>query len=208
MKLFYTPKSHFARKVRILAAALDIPLKLENIRNTFGMDPVVFGNSPLMKVPTLQTEKGLILDSDVICEFLVRHYDIDDRFQVLTNDLDRINARTVMNGIMSAEVELVLATLRGMDTLLSERLEKMRLTVTHGLAWLEQRSELFAGAPDYLGFHLVSMWDHLVFFGHMPPQSFSSIENHVNALSQLHFVRESHPATPYPQVSQQEKSRP
>ena len=193
MKLIYTPGSHFARKVRVLAAALHIPLDLVNIRSTFGTDPMVFGNNPLMKVPTLQTEEKLILDSDVICTFLVRQYDPDDRFNVLTDDLDQLNARTVMNGIMSAEVELILAAIRGVNTLPAERLQKMRLTIANGLEWLEDRNELFSGGSDYLGFHLVCLWDHLVFFQHMPEQSFPQLESRVAALSLLPFVSESHP---------------
>lgn len=208
MKLFYTPKSHFARKVRVLAAALDIPLELVNIRSAFGMDPALFGGSPLMNVPVLQTDEGVILDSDMIAAYLVRQFDPTDRFAVLTWHLDRINTRTVMNGIMRAEVELVLATWKGSDTLASDRLEKMRLTIAYGLAWLEERSDLFIGEPDYLGFHLVCLWDHLVHFGHMPDHSFVRLESHVKALSRLPFICDSQPALPYPQPSPQELSRP
>lgn len=194
MKLFYTPGSHFARKVRLLAAALQIPLELINIRSTFGINPVVFGNNPLMTVPTLRIEEKLIFDSDVIAAFLVHRYDPDDRFGVLTDDIDILNARSVMNGIMSAEVELVLAARRGVDTLIPERLQKMRLTIAHGLAWLEERSELFSDEPDYPGFHLVALWDHLVFFQHMPAQHFPRLERHVHRLSQLPLVSASHPS--------------
>ena len=164
MKLHYTPRSHFSRKVRILLGALDVPCELVDAGNAADADPTMFGANPLMKVPTLLDGERVVYESDHIAAYLVRKLDPADRFGVLTSDMDTINARSVMNGVMAAEAELILAERTGMDTSAHRRFDKMRDAIRLGLEWLEARHALFQEQPDYLNFHLVSAWDHLVLY--------------------------------------------
>lgn len=163
MQLICTPRSHFSRKVRLLLSALGIDIELIDAGNV-GERSAGFGPNPLMKVPTLLDEGRVVFDSDHIAAYLARRHDPGDRWQVLTIDTDVLNARAVLNGVMGQEVELILAARSGIDTAAQPRYDKLREGMAQGLAWLEQRSELFADSPAYLGLHLVSLWDHLALY--------------------------------------------
>lgn len=192
MQLYYTPRSHFSRKVRILLAALAIEVELIDCGNVAEHSPEVFGPNPLMKVPTLLDGQKLVFDSDQICSYIVRRFDEADQYGVLSQQLDIVNTRSVMNGIMTAGVELVLGARSGIDINQYQRYDKLRATITSGLQWLEQHSAIFDLRPTYLGFHLTAMWDHLKFFA-ATPLHYPKLEAVVREYSALPFVSESRP---------------
>jgi glutathione S-transferase len=194
MKLHYTPKSHYARKDRILIDALKLDVQLLDAGNVADQDPELFAGNPLMKVPTLITDEGqAIFESDHIAEYLVRQHDPQDRYQVLTTDLKALNARAVMNGVMAAEVELVMAERSGIDAGKYQRYAKFRNTVDQGLAWLEARSAMFEdNVISYAGFHLVCLWDHLVLY-QMFALPYPRLQATVNRLSEIEFMNKSAP---------------
>lgn len=192
MRLYYTPGSHFARKVRLLLAALEIDAALVNAVNTARAEPERFGPNPLLAVPSLVDGDREIFDSDHIAAWLVRRFDPQDRFGVLTADPDRLNARAVLNGIMAAEVELLLASRGGLPAD-SPRWDKKRQVIRNGLWWLEARAGLFDGEADFLAFHLLACWDHLVCFGYFPDIVVPALAERVRALAALPFAAESAP---------------
>jgi len=193
MKLHYTPKSHYARKGRILIDALELDVELLDAGNVADQNPELFAGNPLMKVPTLITGQGeAIFESDHIAAYLVRQFDPSDRFQVLTTDLNALNVRAVMNGVMAAEVELVMAERTGIDAGKYRRYDKFRNTVDQGLAWLEARANCFADTVDYAGFHLVCLWDHLVLY-QMFALPYPRLQTEVQRLSEIEFVNKSAP---------------
>ena len=192
MRLLYTPRSHFARKVRLLLGGLGIEHVLVDAVNAAAADPAVFGPNPLMKVPTLFDGDDVVFDSDHIAAHLVRTRDPGDRFRVLATDVATLNARAVMNGAMAAEVELVLGARTGLDTA-HTRFAKMRATIAGSLDWLEAHADVFPREPDYLGFHLVAFWDHVALYDLVPlghPRLHAAVER----LSALPFVAASRPA--------------
>lgn len=191
MQLVYTPRSHFSRKVRLLADALGLELELVDAGNVARGEATGFGANPLMKVPTLVDGARRVFDSDHIAAWLVRGHDPADRFHVLTTDTDVLNARAVMNGMMAAEVELILAERTGLGTG-HPRFDKMRAALAQGLDWLESNDGLFARAPDYLGFHLVAMWDHLAFY-RTATLDRPRLQARVAAYAQWPFVARSRP---------------
>lgn len=70
MKLYGTPRSPFARKIRIVLAEKNIPYEMVVARGSTPDSPVPALN-PLGKVPTLQRDDGRALyDSPVIAEYL------------------------------------------------------------------------------------------------------------------------------------------
>lgn len=168
MQLLYTPRSHYSRKVRILLHALGLPHELVDAGRVEACDPAAFGPNPLMKVPTLVDGETVVMDSDQIAAYLVRRHDPRDRYGVLDTRLDVLNARAVLNGVMAAEVELLLAGRTGVDTRAYPRYDKLRDAIGAGLAWLEARSTVFPATPSYLGFHLVAAWDHLALYDVLP----------------------------------------
>jgi len=74
MKLWYSPPSPFARKVRVAAIELGLAARIELV-NTPVMpikpNPVLIPQNPLVKLPALEAEDGSVLyDSRTICEYL------------------------------------------------------------------------------------------------------------------------------------------
>ena len=74
MKLHWSPKSPYVRKVMICAHELELTDRLELIRSVAAMlkpnERLMFDN-PLSKIPTLVLDDGFVLfDSVVICEYL------------------------------------------------------------------------------------------------------------------------------------------
>jgi len=74
MKLHWSPKSPYVRKVMICAHELDVVHKLELVRSVAAMlkpNAAIMVDNPLSKIPTLVREDGSTLfDSIVICEYL------------------------------------------------------------------------------------------------------------------------------------------
>ncbi len=192
LKLYYTPKSHYARKDRILIDALNLEVELIDAGNVADQDPGIFANNPLMKVPTLIDEGQNIFESDHIAEYLVRKHDVEDQFDVLSHDPKQKNLQAVLNGVMAAEVELIMAERTGIDTRKYTRFDKFRSSVTQGLQWLENNADDFSNEPDYRGFHLVCLWDHLDLYK-MFELDYPNLKRLVAELNQLDFVYTSQP---------------
>ena len=74
MKLHWSPRSPFVRKVMVAAHEIGIVDKLELVRTVVGMaqpNAEILTDNPLGKIPTLVLPDGSkIYDSGVICEFL------------------------------------------------------------------------------------------------------------------------------------------
>ena len=71
MKLYCSPTSPYARKVRIVAAERGLAAMIEEITATPFENPVVAAANPLSKIPALMLDDGTALyDSPVICEYL------------------------------------------------------------------------------------------------------------------------------------------
>jgi glutathione S-transferase len=71
MKIWYAPRSPFARKVRIAAFELGLTDKLTWVVTDPWIDEGLRNHNPLCKVPTLGLDDGSALyDSPVICEYL------------------------------------------------------------------------------------------------------------------------------------------
>lgn len=167
MQLYYTPRSHFSRKVRLVLAALGLEATLLDAGNVASARAEAFGANPLMKVPTLVDGDCVVFESDHIARYLVLRHDPADRLGVLDNRVTTLNARAVLNGAMAAEVDLILAARTGIDTT-QARYDKLRTAIDGALGWLETKAGLFPDPPSYLGFHLVSLWDHLALYDLRP----------------------------------------
>lgn len=74
MKLHWSPKSPFVRKVMIAARELYLLPAIELVRSVAAMrqpNPALMADNPLSKIPTLVLADGRVLfDSVVICEYL------------------------------------------------------------------------------------------------------------------------------------------
>lgn len=190
IRLHYTPRSHYSRKVRLLLAGWGHEIELVDAGNVG--EASAWGENPLMRVPTLVDGHTWVVDSDHIAAYLARRLDPADRFDVHTVDVDVLNARAVMNGVMAAEVEVVLARRSGLDTAGSSRFDKHLEAIQRGLRWLDDHAVLFAGPPTYAGLHLVSLWDHVALYD-LVPLEHPRLAERVEALSALPWVAASAP---------------
>jgi len=192
MKLYYTPRSHFSRKVRILLNAWNVSAELIDIGNVGDSNRELFGPNPLMKVPALVDGHLTVLDSDHIAAYLTRKFDPEDSFGVLTSDVELLNMRAVLNGAMAAEVEIILSRRSGMDTSAHRRFDKIFDSIRSGLEWVEDRALLIPQQPSYLGFHLVCLWEHLIVYKVLD-LSYPNLQPHVDRLASLPFVAATRP---------------
>ena len=74
MKLHWSPKSPYVRKVMVCAHELGLVDRLELVRSVAAMlkpNPALMADNPLSKIPTLVLDNGFTLfDSVVICDYL------------------------------------------------------------------------------------------------------------------------------------------
>ncbi|WP_441863333.1 glutathione S-transferase [Phaeovulum sp. W22_SRMD_FR3] len=75
MKLHWSPRSPFVRKVMIALHETQLLAEVEQVRSVVALhlppNPAVLADNPLGKIPALVTEEGLVLfDSRVICAYL------------------------------------------------------------------------------------------------------------------------------------------
>ena len=74
MKLHWSPRSPFVRKVMIAAHELGVAERIETVRTVVGFEQVnqgLLADNPINKIPTLVLDDGrAIYDSLVICEYL------------------------------------------------------------------------------------------------------------------------------------------
>ena len=74
MKLWYSPPSPFARKVRVAAIELGLEERIELVLTSVmptEPNPKLIAHNPLVKLPALEAEDGTVLyDSRTICEYL------------------------------------------------------------------------------------------------------------------------------------------
>jgi len=74
MKLHWSPRSPYVRKVMVAAHELGLADRLDCVRSLAAMgtpNPDIMQDNPLSKIPTLVLDDGMVLlDSDVIVEYL------------------------------------------------------------------------------------------------------------------------------------------
>lgn len=74
MKLHWSPKSPYVRKVMIAAHELGVVSNIEKVRSVAAMkapNPTIMADNPLSKIPTLVLDTGeAIFGSQTICEYL------------------------------------------------------------------------------------------------------------------------------------------
>lgn len=165
MKLYATPLSHFSRKVRILLDLYEINYEFADIGNVAQTDSMIFGGNPILRVPVLADNKNWLWDSDNIAKYIVEKFDPSDRFRVNNRDFNELNVRSVLNGIMSEEVKLIIARRTGLSTEGYEFFDKSKLIIKNGLDWLESNAAAFNSKQHgYLEFHLICLWQHLDYY--------------------------------------------
>lgn len=139
MKLLYTKRSPYARKVRVLALEKDIKLDLVEEDLAQKSERLIKAN-PLGKIPALLLDSGeTICDSPVICEYLdalkgpaLIPPEGPDRFKVLT-------LASIADGLMDIAVAAYLEKVRHPDNSNTAFIKNQEDGVRRTLALLETR---------------------------------------------------------------------
>jgi glutathione S-transferase len=169
LRIYGTPLSHFARKIRILLEELAVPYDFVRTQTVLATDADAFGANPLRRVPTLAHAGNTVIESDHIARYVVRAFDPADRFGVRSETVRDLNRLAVIGGVMDNEVVLLLAKRGGgvpdMDAV--TYFKKLHMTIEEGLAWLDADTAPDAGF-DYRDIAAVCMWQHLHYYALVP----------------------------------------
>lgn len=187
-KLYGTPRSHFTRIVRIACHELGLDVEWIDVGNVGTAQP--FGGNPLMQVPVLVDGERTVWDSHNICRYLVERQGADP-LGIESLDWAGRNLVSVIHGVMSAEVRLILAERCGMDTT-GGVFDKARETIRAGLGWIDERIEGEAGLT-YPAVCTVAMWDHLLLYGNAARGDAPRIERVVERLGEHASVARTRP---------------
>lgn len=171
LRLYATPLSHFARKVRILLHELDVPFELHFVEDLLSSDPKDFGGNPILRIPTLVDGDAWVVESDQIARHCAERFDPTDRHAVLSLSLRQRNALSMINAAMAAEVEILLSQRSGIEEIESLKYFRRHYRVIeHCLAWLEEAGPSLwtQQGLSYLDIALVCMWEHLEHYETIP----------------------------------------
>ena len=169
MKLFYTKRSPYARKVRIIALEKGIKLDLIEEDLTKKSNDLT-GANPLGKIPTLILDNGeIIADSPVIAEYLDSVN--DQPLFIPRQDAERFKVfhlAAIADGLMDVTIAAYMEKIRHPKDFNEPFIKAQEETITRCLKFLEgQLSELdklnlfsvaAASAIGYMDFRLPLLW--------------------------------------------------
>ncbi len=196
-KLYATPLSHFARKVRIVLSELEVPFELLFVGDLLSSDPSDFGGNPILRIPTFRDDDHWIVESDQITRYIVERHDPSDRLGRLHLLPDQRNALSMINAAMAAEVEILLSTRSGIEDIESyEYFRRYFEVIRRCLRWLESEgpASWVQSEFSYLDIALTCMWDHLDHYDTVENlDRFSWIRERVTTFAARESVVESAP---------------
>src|SRR5436309_690878 len=109
MKLHWSPRSPFVRKVMVFAHDVGVAGRIECVRTVAAMmkpHPDLMIDNPLSKIPTLVLDNGTVLyDSSVICEYLDHLHDGSKLFPLpLEERMTALRRQALGDGLLDALV--------------------------------------------------------------------------------------------------------
>lgn len=169
MKLLYTPRSPYARKVRAAAIEKDVELELVS-EDLINKSSGLVQANPLGKIPTLILDNGQsIFDSWVICEYLeylkpspaLIPQDSKKRFTILT-------LAAAADGLMDVTVPLFMEKVRHPKDFNAAFITANEGTIKRSLAYFDAEIAQFneftiasialASALGYMNFRMPQLW--------------------------------------------------
>ena len=167
--------SHFTRVTRIFAAEMRVDYSFQVVRDLMSCDLGDYGGNPALRLPTLQTPRGVWFGALNICRELSRQ----SRYRPQTvwpEDLDEplaANAQELVVQAMTTEVALIMAKLSG-DGNGNAHQVKMRKSLLNIMSWLENNAgHVLDALPSdrdlsYLEVTLFCLVTHLEFRNVLP----------------------------------------
>lgn len=167
MKLFGTPPSHFTRKVRLVLQELKIPYEFIILDKLLETGAEKFANNPLHQYPVLKDNSLHLIESDVICDYLIQNYsgknptlEFIPKGPKYWEDSKRL---AIMNGGMAAGVKLIRGQRSNIPDLMNYTLfQQERAALDAALLWLENdcpEKAYHPGMLTILDISLVSFYE-------------------------------------------------
>lgn len=141
MKLHGAPPSHFTRKVRVILQELGLPFQFVPTTSLLDATPGSFGDNPLLLIPVLEDGAYRLVESDLICEYLLERYGKNKiSFYPTDGDLTMHKQRlAVMNGGMSSGAVIMRARRSQIPNFEQySYFEQNRAAILSSLAWLDK----------------------------------------------------------------------
>ncbi len=152
MKVYGTYPSHFTRKVRIVLQELRIPYEFSILTNLMAVGEEHFANNPLHQLPILEDGTRKLVESDLICEYLLEKYGHGEMSVYPEGDIVEHKQRlAIMNGGMDSGVKII----RGQRNGISNEypfFQQERAALRSALRWLDMDlgNKLFYGPQKTL----------------------------------------------------------
>jgi glutathione S-transferase len=148
MKLYYTKRSPYASKVRMVALGRDVQLELVDIPDLSQKPAELLASNPLGKIPALLLDDGQSLfDSRVICQYLdtlgereklIPHKGVT-RYQVL-------KIESLADGMADAAVAMVMEKASHGENIVSESIiARHNAAILRGLEYLNAHHDMLSG---------------------------------------------------------------
>jgi len=139
MKLFGTPPSHFTRKVRVILQELSLPFEFIVLDRLLETGEEKFAYNPLHQFPVMEDGGRRLIESDLICEYLLERYGRGNGAVSLFpggDIFDHKQRLAIMNGAMASGVKLIRAKRSGISWEYPF-FEQEKASLTASLQWLE-----------------------------------------------------------------------
>ena len=156
MKLYWSSRSPFARKVMVFAHEAGLAGRIETVTTLVSMTAPnrdLMRLNPLAKIPTLVTDEGMVLfDSSVICEYLDSLHGGDRLFPAdPARRWPALRWQALGNNLLDNLVPWRNERLRPQAQQSPETLAAFDLKVRNGLDFLDQEAATLAAAPLNVG---------------------------------------------------------
>ena len=159
MKLYWSPRSPYARKVMVFAHETGLAGRIETVKTLVSMTAPnrdLMKLNPLAKIPTLVTDDGMVLfDSGVICEYLDGLHDGEKLFPAdPARRWPALRWHALGNNLLDNLVPWRNERLRPPPQQSTETLAAYDLKVRATLAFLDGEAAALGKAPASIG-HVV-----------------------------------------------------
>jgi glutathione S-transferase len=155
MKLYWSSRSPFVRKVMVVAHEVGVADRIDRVRTVVAPtkpNPHVMADNPLNKLPTLMTEHGPLCDSRVICEYLDTLHDGPKLFPPSGEArLAALRRQALADGMLDFLVLWYGERQRPQEHQSAPHLDAYRLKLAASLDALARDADALAAAPFGIG---------------------------------------------------------
>jgi glutathione S-transferase len=204
MRLYGTAPSHFTRKVRILLQELSVPFEFVLLDKLLETGPEKFANNPLHMFPVLEHEGKQLIESDLICQYLIERFgkgkELSTFLPSAENAVHDQQRLAIVNGGMSAGVTLVRAKRSGIEKWTDYAYFRQELAaIDAAFAWIEKdlgdRDSYYPGRLTMLDIALMCLTEWAVFRDFLKdPSRFPNLTRFVRKHASRASFQSTHPS--------------